>query len=66
MVQEEVHSLQDATEAARWDAALRGVHDGAPAVVAAPATTALDALSTAGRPSSNATTAWRGAWAAGY
>jgi uncharacterized protein (DUF1501 family) len=37
----------NATEAARWDAALRGVHDGAPAVVAAPATTALDALSTA-------------------
>jgi uncharacterized protein (DUF1501 family) len=37
----------DDIEAARWDAALRGVHDGAPAVVAAPATTALDALSTA-------------------
>lgn len=35
------------TEEARWDAALRGVHDGAPPVIAAPAFTALDALSTA-------------------
>jgi uncharacterized protein (DUF1501 family) len=35
------------TEEARWDAALRGVHDGAPPVIAAPAYTALDALSTA-------------------
>ena len=37
----------DAGEAARWDAALRGVHGGAPALIAAPALTALDALSTA-------------------
>lgn len=39
----------DATEANRWDAALRGVHEGAPATMAAPALTALDALSTASR-----------------
>lgn len=37
----------DTTEEARWDAALRTVHEGAPPVVAAPALTALDALSTA-------------------
>ena len=37
----------DATEEARWDTALRSVHDGAPPVIAAPALTALDALSTA-------------------
>ena len=37
----------DAGEATRWDAALRGVHGGAPALIAAPALTALDALSTA-------------------
>jgi uncharacterized protein (DUF1501 family) len=35
------------TERNRWDAALRGVHDGAPDVISAPALTALDALSTA-------------------
>ena len=34
----------DASEEAPWDAALRGVHDGAPPVIAAPALTALDAL----------------------
>jgi uncharacterized protein (DUF1501 family) len=34
-------------ERARWDTALRGLQDGAPDVIAAPATTALDALSTA-------------------
>jgi uncharacterized protein (DUF1501 family) len=37
----------NATEEARWDWALRGVHGGAPEVMAAPALTALDALSTA-------------------
>jgi uncharacterized protein (DUF1501 family) len=37
----------DATEEARWDGALRALHDGAPPVIAAPALTALDALSTA-------------------
>ena len=37
----------DAAESNRWDEALRGVHVGAPAVMAAPALTALDALSTA-------------------
>ena len=37
----------DAEQEALWDAALRGVHDGAPPVIAAPAFTALDALSTA-------------------
>ncbi len=37
----------DAAESNRWDEALRGVHGGAPAVMAAPAYTALDALSTA-------------------
>jgi uncharacterized protein (DUF1501 family) len=35
------------TEAARWDAGLRGVHTGSPQVIEAPALTALDALSTA-------------------
>ena len=35
------------TEAARWDTGLRAVHQGAPDVVAAPALTALDALTTA-------------------
>jgi uncharacterized protein (DUF1501 family) len=37
----------DDTEMARWDTGLRGVHDGAPDVIAAPALTALDALGTA-------------------
>lgn len=37
----------DATEEARWDGALRALHQGAPQVIAAPALTALDALSTA-------------------
>jgi uncharacterized protein (DUF1501 family) len=37
----------DAAEQARWDAALRGVHTDAPPVIAAPALTALDALTTA-------------------
>lgn len=35
------------TEQARWDRALRGIHAGAPAVIESPATTALDALTTA-------------------
>lgn len=43
----ELSGTWDATEANRWDAALRGVHDGAPAMIEAPALTALDALSTA-------------------
>jgi uncharacterized protein (DUF1501 family) len=43
----ELSGAWDATEASRWDTALRDVHDGAPAVIAAPALTALDALSTA-------------------
>jgi uncharacterized protein (DUF1501 family) len=37
----------DTEEQTRWDSALRGVHNGAPPVIAAPALTALDALSTA-------------------
>ncbi len=37
----------DGTEAARWDTGLRAVHQGAPGVIAAPALTALDALTTA-------------------
>ena len=37
----------DETERARWDAALRAMQQGAPPVIAAPAVTALDALSTA-------------------
>ncbi|MGZ8631261.1 MAG: DUF1501 domain-containing protein [Actinomycetota bacterium] len=37
----------DTTERNRWDTALRGVHGGAPPVIAAPAVTALNALSTA-------------------
>jgi uncharacterized protein (DUF1501 family) len=36
----------DDEEAAMWDAALRGLHTGAPDVLAAPATGALDALAT--------------------
>jgi len=43
----ELSGAWNATEEARWDTALRDVHDGAPAIVAAPALTALDALSTA-------------------
>jgi len=43
----ELAGAWDATEASRWDTALRNVHEGAPAVIAAPALTALDALSTA-------------------
>lgn len=40
--------VNDDTELARWDTALRGVHEGAPAVIAAPADTALGALAMAG------------------
>jgi uncharacterized protein (DUF1501 family) len=36
----------DAEELARWDAALRGLHAGAPDLVAGPATIALDAVGT--------------------
>jgi hypothetical protein len=36
----------DDEEAAMWDSALRGLHAGAPDVLAAPATGALDALTT--------------------
>ncbi len=37
----------DATQMALWDAALRGIHRGAPDVLSSPSTTALDALATA-------------------
>jgi len=40
--------VNDDTELARWDTALRGVHEGAPPVIAAPADTALGALAMAG------------------
>jgi uncharacterized protein (DUF1501 family) len=43
----ELSGAWDATEEARWDTALRGIHENAPPVIAAPARTALDALSTA-------------------
>jgi uncharacterized protein (DUF1501 family) len=43
----ELSGAWNPTEEGRWDAALRGVHDAAPPVIAAPALTALDALSTA-------------------
>jgi uncharacterized protein (DUF1501 family) len=40
--------VNDDTELARWDTALRGVHEGAPPVIAAPTDTALGALAIAG------------------
>lgn len=43
----ELSGAWNPAEATRWDTALRGVNDGAPAVIAAPALTALGALSTA-------------------
>jgi uncharacterized protein (DUF1501 family) len=43
----DLNGAWDATQMALWDAALRGIHQGAPDVLASPSATALDALATA-------------------
>ncbi len=57
----ELSGAWNPTEQARWDTALRSLHEGAPAVVSAPATTALDALTTSAQLSATGYTPANGA-----